>query len=68
MKSIKDTQTEVKLEKNKLGGQPKAMEVRLINRVQEIISGTEDKIDKIHTTKKMLNQKNYNQAQNIQKI
>ena len=60
MKSLKDTQTEVKLVKkiNKLGGQTKAMEVRLMNRIQEMISGTEDKTDKIHTTEKMLNTKN----------
>lgn len=67
MKSLQDTQTEAKLEMNKLEGQTKAMEVRLINRIQDIISCTEDKIDKIHTIKKMLN-KNYNQAHNIQKI
>lgn len=61
MKSLKDSQTEVKLgkkKKNELGGQTKAMEVRLMNRIQEIISGTEDKTDKIHTTEKMLNTKN----------
>lgn len=57
MKSLKDTQTEAKLEMNKLEGQTKAMEVRLINRIQDIISCTEDKIDKIHTIKKMLNKK-----------
>lgn len=33
------------------------MDVRLINKIKDIISGTEDKIDKIHTIKKMLNKK-----------